>query len=76
MEENKALEEVKAGGELALEAFVEKAFQPCADEVVQKLKDLIPGEAYDGVADLLGASIGPVLKKAMLAQIEKISDKV
>jgi len=72
----KSLESAKAGAELALEAFVEKAYQPCVDDVVAKIKELIPGEAYDGVADLLAGSLGPVIKSALLAQIEKISDQV
>jgi hypothetical protein len=76
MEEVQAVEEVKAGAEVALEAFVEKAYEPLADALVIKLKELIPGESFDGIVDVLGMSLKPVVKAALLAQIEKISDKV
>ena len=69
-------EEAKAAAEVSLELFVEKAYEPAAEELLKKIKDLIPGEAYDGIVDLIAAPMKPILKKALLDQIEKISDKV
>lgn len=76
MEEMKSVEEVKAGAELGLEAFVEKAYEPVVDELLKKLAEVIPGKIDDAVIDMAGPSLKIAAKAALLAQIEKISDKV
>lgn len=74
------MEEVKhdvlAGIEQALEAFVEKAYDPVVDGLLKELADKIPGGIDDAVIAALAPSLKPVVRSLLLAQIEKISDKV
>jgi len=63
--------------EIALENLVNgKAMDEAKAELAQKIKELIPGDQYDALAVILVETAFPVLKSALLAQIEKISDEV
>lgn len=74
------MEEVKeaalAGVEVSLELFVEKAYEPVVDGLLKELAAQIPGGIDDAVIAALAPSLKPVVKQLLLAQIEKISEKV
>lgn len=74
------MEEVKeaalAGVEVSLELFVEKAYEPVVDGLLKELAEKIPGNIDDAVIAALAPSLKPVVKQLLLAQIEKISEKV
>lgn len=74
MEEVK--QEVLAGTEVALEAFVEKAYEPVVDGLLNKLKEAIPGTVDDVFINAAAPMLKPIAKQLLLEQIEKISDKV
>lgn len=76
MEENKSIEEAKKATELGLEALIEAAFPGMQIALTDKLKELIPGENFDGLVDLIVPSALGIVKSEMLKQVEKISEKV
>lgn len=69
-------DDVLAGAEKALEAFVEQSYEAIAEELVLKIKELVPGDKFDGIVDLIAVPMKPAIKELLLAQIEKISTKV
>lgn len=71
-----AVEELKKAVELALEGAVEKAYPGIKVTLEEKLKDVIPGDQFDGLAVLIAENVLPLVKNLILAQVEKISDKV
>lgn len=76
MEENKALEEAKKAAELGLEAFIEAAYPGMKEALIAKLKEIIPGEQFDGLVDLIVPPALEIVKVELKKQVEKISDKV
>lgn len=71
-----AVKELKKAAELALEGAVEKAYPGIKLALEEKLKDVIPGEQFDGLAVLISQNVLPLIKDALLNQIEKISEEV
>lgn len=69
-------EEALAAAEISLELFVEKAFEPVVDGLLEELKKAIPGQVDDAVIEMVKPSLKPIAKKLLLEQIEKISEKV
>lgn len=63
------------GGEFA-KGMIEDMFDPAVAEAKVALKDLLPGEALDGLAESILSTFAPELKKALLAQIEKAASSV
>lgn len=70
------VEEMKKAAELALEGAIEKAYPGIKLALEEKLKDVIPGEQFDGLAILISQNVLPIVKDLLMKQIEKISDKV
>lgn len=75
MEENKALDEAKKAAELGLEALIEAAYPNMQQALVLKLKEVIPGEQFDALVDLIVPPVLGIVKNELLKQVEKISDK-
>ena len=78
MEENvqNTVESAKAGAELALKKFIEVSYEPVVDGLLKELAEKIPGAIDDAIIATLAPTLKPVVKNLLLAQIEKISDKV
>ena len=68
--------EVLKGAENMAKGIVDRVFDPAVAEAVEKLKEVIPGDKYDFLAEVVAAQVAPVLKAQLLAQIEKISQEV
>jgi hypothetical protein len=74
MEEMK--DTVLEAAEVSLEVFVEKAYEPLVDGLIEEIKVKIPGTLDDSILDGLAALLKPKMKALLLEQIEKISAKV
>ena len=59
--------------EVLLKNQVGVAFDAAIELAAGKLKEAIPGEIDDAIIVMVVASLKPVLKEQLLAQIEKIS---
>ena len=59
--------------EVLLKNQVGVAFDEAIELAAGKLKTAIPGEVDDAIIAMVVASLKPVLKEQLLAQIEKIS---
>lgn len=59
--------------EVLLKNQVGVAFDAAIELAASKLKEAIPGEIDDAIIVMVVASLKPVLKEQLLAQIEKIS---
>lgn len=77
MEELKQLhiEAAKEAGELAAKHYIEKVWDPSIEAIKLKAKDLIPGEQFDFLVDMLAGPLFPELKKMLMGGAGKISDK-
>jgi len=68
-------QEILEGVEVAVEAGIEKYVAPCVEEIIEKLKELIPGGLDDVVLEAAQPEIEKIVKKFLLAQAEKIDGK-
>ena len=71
-----AVEEAKKAAELGLEALIEAAYPGMKEALIAKLKEIIPGEQFDGLVDLIVPPALEIVKVELKKQVEKISDKV
>lgn len=76
-----SLSEVQKQALIELELMLEKVvdgpiYENLVDALKEEIKKVIPGEKYDGAADLIVPAIAPALRAALRAQIEKISPEV
>jgi hypothetical protein len=78
MEELKQLhiEAGKEAGEIAVKHYIDKVWDPSIDALKVKAKDLIPGEQFDFLVDMLAGPLFPELKKLLVGGADKISEKV
>ena len=77
MEEVKnAVEEAKKAAELGLEALVVASFPSIETALIAKLKEVVPGENFDSLVDLIVPPAMGVIKTELLKQVEKISEQV
>lgn len=60
--------------EVLLKNQVAVAYDAAIGLAASKVKTAIPGQVDDMIIDLVIASLGPVLKEQLLAQIEKIAE--
>lgn len=70
------VEAVKAAAELGIEALIAAALPKLEEALIVKVKELIPGEQFDVFAEAAIKQVIPLLEKALLDQVEKISEKV
>lgn len=77
METQVIVEKMKAQGLKDLEVLLKNQVTVAYDEAIElaagKLKDVIPGEIDDAIITMVVASLKPVLKEMLLAQIEKVA---
>ena len=71
-----AVEEAKKAAELGLEALVVASFPSIKSALVAKLKEVVPGEQFDGLVDLIVPPAMDVIQAELLKQVEKISEQV
>ena len=71
-----AIEEAKKAAELGLEALIVAAMPGLEKALVAKLKELLPGEQFDGLVDLIAPPALDLVKSELLKQVEKISEQV
>jgi hypothetical protein len=76
MSQQLANEEAKKQLELFLESLMGAALDHQVAVLEQKLKDLLPGTAFDGLVEPVIASMKAAARAAALAEIEKISPLV
>jgi hypothetical protein len=76
MSEVNATEEAKKAAELSLEALIEAAYPGIKLALTEKIKDLVPGEQFDGLVDLIVPPAMEIVKVELLKQVEKISEQV
>lgn len=73
----KALDEViKPAVEIEVEKLIEAKSDKVVDIVFAKLKEVIPGNFEDGFVEKYAPKVKADVKAALLAEAEKISDKV
>lgn len=78
MEENvqNAIEEAKKAAELGLEALIVAAMPGLEKALVAKLKEVLPGEQFDGLVDLIVPPALSLVQSELMKQVEKISEQV
>lgn len=62
--------------ELAVEKIIETKFDAAFDAGVEAIKAKVKPEEADMIIELIASSLKPKVKEVLLAQAEKISDKV
>ncbi len=70
------VEEAKKAAELGLEALVIASFPSIETALIAKLKEVVPGESFDSLVDLIVPPAMGVIKVELLKQVEKISEQV
>lgn len=73
---NEVVEQVKAVTEVALEQVIEATYDKSFELIVAEIKKAIPGQVDDAILAVIAPAIKPQVKASVLAQVEKISDKV
>lgn len=73
---NEMVEQAKAITEVALEQVIEATYDKSFELIVEEIKKAIPGQVDDAVLAVIAPAIKPKVKELVLAQVEKISDKV
>ena len=78
MEENvqNAVEEAKKAAELGLEALIVEAMPGLEKALVAKLKEVLPGEQFDDLVDLIVPPALSLVQSELMKQVEKISEQV
>lgn len=71
-----AVSSVAKHGEIMVKGVLGDIFDPAVSVAKEELKKLIPGQVDDMVIDLVVGTFGPELKKALLAEVDKISAEV
>lgn len=71
-----AVSSVAKHGEIMVKGVLGDIYDPAVAIAKEELKKLIPGQVDDMVIDLIVGTFGPELKKALLAQVDKISAEV
>ena len=71
-----AVEEAKKVAELGLEALVVASFPSIETNLIAELKEVVPGESFDSLVDLIVPPAMGVIKTELLKQVEKISEQV